>query len=231
MRTAIKNASRGNIEGIPPRERILAAAADLFYRHGIRAIGVDSIAEAAGTNKMTLYRHFASKDELVAEYLRRLAEKASAAWDRFAADHPGDPRGQLRGWLADMAAHVGSGDERGCPLANAAVELPAIQERGDVAQSPFVARGGQGDPLDMVVEIEVLVLDPVRAVQPHGHGVQLPAEVRDQGGPLDAVAAKVGEIEAGRVAAIEDAEPGDVLVDTARLAGDEHHAFRAELRQ
>jgi hypothetical protein len=51
---------------IPPRERILAVAADLFYRHGIRAIGVESIAEAAGTNKMTLYRHFASKDELVA---------------------------------------------------------------------------------------------------------------------------------------------------------------------
>ena len=43
---------------IPPRERILAAAADLFYRNGIRAVGVDAIAEAAGTNKMTLYRHF-----------------------------------------------------------------------------------------------------------------------------------------------------------------------------
>ena len=59
------------IEKIPPRERILAVAAELFYRHGIRAVGVDAIAEAAGTNKMTLYRHFASKDELVAEYLRQ----------------------------------------------------------------------------------------------------------------------------------------------------------------
>src|SRR5215470_15227026 len=111
-------------ERIPPRERILAAAADLFYRHGIRAIGVESIAEAAGTNKMTLYRHFASKDELIAEYLRRLAEKASASWGRLAAEHPGDPRAQLRGWLENMAAHVGSGDQRGCALANAAVELP-----------------------------------------------------------------------------------------------------------
>lgn len=111
-------------EGIPPRERILSVAADLFYRHGIRAVGVESIAEAAGTNKMTLYRHFASKDELVAEYLRRLAERASASWDELAAQHPSDPRAQLRAWLEDMAGHVGSGDERGCPLANAAVELP-----------------------------------------------------------------------------------------------------------
>jgi AcrR family transcriptional regulator len=124
MKTATRDLTFRKDEGIPPRERILSVAADLFYRHGIRAVGVESIAEAAGTNKMTLYRHFASKDELVAEYLRRLAEKASASWDKLAAQHPGDPRGQLRAWLVDMAGRVGSGDERGCALANAAVELP-----------------------------------------------------------------------------------------------------------
>ena len=47
---------------LPPRERIVKAARDLFYARGVRAVGVDEIAEAAGTNKMTLYRHFASKD-------------------------------------------------------------------------------------------------------------------------------------------------------------------------
>jgi len=124
MIVAEKKLSIGKDERIPPRERILAVAADLFYRHGIRAVGVDAIAEAAGTNKMTLYRHFASKDELVAEYLRHLAEKAGAAWDRRAAQHPGDPCAQLRGWLADVAAQLASGDQRGCALANAAVELP-----------------------------------------------------------------------------------------------------------
>jgi AcrR family transcriptional regulator len=61
---------------IPPRERLITAAGELFYRQGIRAVGVDSIAEAAGTNKMTLYRHFTSKDELVAEYLRESAKAA-----------------------------------------------------------------------------------------------------------------------------------------------------------
>src|SRR5947209_20440595 len=89
-----------------PRERILATASDLFYRHGIRAVGVEAIAEAAGTNKMTLYRHFSSKDELVAEYLRCLAAEAGHFWDTLEAAHPGDARSELRGWLAAMEAHV-----------------------------------------------------------------------------------------------------------------------------
>ena len=109
---------------IPPRERILAEAGELFYRNGIRAVGVDAIAEAAGTNKMTLYRHFSSKDELVAEYLRQSAKGEAASWDRLQAQHPGDPLAQLRAWLKDMSSHVVNRDERGCPLANAAVELP-----------------------------------------------------------------------------------------------------------
>lgn len=108
----------------PPRERILAVASDLFYRQGIRAVGVESIAEAAGTNKMTLYRHFTSKDELVAEYLRRLAAEAVTHFEALKAAHPGKPCETLRAWLTEMASHVASGDERGCPLSNAAVELP-----------------------------------------------------------------------------------------------------------
>jgi AcrR family transcriptional regulator len=111
-------------ERIPPRARILAVARELFYRDGIRAVGVDAIAEAAGTNKMTLYRHFASKDELVADYLRECARLAAANWDRLEAEHPGDPLAQLRGWVARMAERVANADERGCPLVNAAVELP-----------------------------------------------------------------------------------------------------------
>ena len=109
---------------VPPRERIIAAASDLFYRHGIRAVGVEAIAEAAGTNKMTLYRHFDSKDELVAEYLRCLARSGAKFWQGLEVAHPGDPRAQLRGWLAAMQAHVLDADQRGCALANAAVELP-----------------------------------------------------------------------------------------------------------
>src|SRR3984893_15955202 len=134
-------------DGTAPRDRILAAAGELFYRHGIRAVGVEAIAEAARTNKMTLYRHFASKDELVAEYLRQTAKEADACWSQFEKMHPGHPLAQLREWLNEMAAHVSNVDELGCPIANAAVELPekdhparrAIQE-AKAAQGSRVVR-------------------------------------------------------------------------------------------
>src|SRR5207302_4942371 len=124
MKTATRAATIGKAEGIPPRERILAVAADLFYRHGIRAVGVEAIAEAAGTNKMTLYRHFQSKDELVAEYLRQSAKAADACWDQLEQLHPGDELAQLRTWFREVAEHVADSDQRGCALANAAIELP-----------------------------------------------------------------------------------------------------------
>jgi AcrR family transcriptional regulator len=121
--TAKRDFSLANLQ-TPPRDRILAAASDLFYRNGIRAVGVEAIAEAAGTNKMTLYRHFSSKDELVAEYLRCLATEAGRFWSELEAAHPGDARAQLRGWLKAMEAHVIDADQRGCALANASIELP-----------------------------------------------------------------------------------------------------------
>src|SRR5436305_14837768 len=90
----------------PPRERILAAASDLFYRHGVRAVGVETIAEAAGTNKMTLYRHFPSKDVLVAEYLRQKGKRAEALWQHLEAGHPGNSLAQLHAWVRYMAEDV-----------------------------------------------------------------------------------------------------------------------------
>jgi AcrR family transcriptional regulator len=108
---------------VPPRERILKAADDLFYRHGIRAVGVEAIAEAAGTNKMTLYRHFPSKNALVAEYLLAKAKRVDALWERLEAAHPGDPRAQLHAWVKHMAEDVVCRGSRGCAHANAAIEL------------------------------------------------------------------------------------------------------------
>ena len=108
----------------PPRERILAAARELFYRRGIHAVGVDAIAEAAGTNKMTLYRHFASKDVPIATCLGELTREFDAAWDAIAAAHVGDPEGQLMAWLRHVCDFKEYEAERGCALANAAIELP-----------------------------------------------------------------------------------------------------------
>jgi len=124
MRAVSLPLSTYNNERIPPRDRLLAVAADLFYRQGIRAVGVEAIAEAAGTNKMTLYRHFPSKDELVAECLRQVAREGVERWQRYEAAHPGDPRAQIHAWLTEMAGIVTDGNHRGCALANAAIELP-----------------------------------------------------------------------------------------------------------
>ena len=108
----------------PPRERLLAAARELFYRRGIHAVGVDAIAEAAGTNKMTLYRHFASKDVLVAACLSELTREFDVAWDAIAAAHAGDPESQLLAWLRHSGDFKENEAERGCALANVAIELP-----------------------------------------------------------------------------------------------------------
>ena len=105
-----------------PRERIVASAQDLFHRHGIRGVGVDAIAEAAGTNKMTLYRHFGSKDDLILEYLNYKGKKSDEIWAEIEAESPDDAAGQLYGFVAKVAKFIAE-DERGCDLANAAVEL------------------------------------------------------------------------------------------------------------
>jgi AcrR family transcriptional regulator len=124
-RTSTKAASgREEARDLPPRERIVAVASDLFYRQGIRAVGVETIAEAAGTNKMTLYRHFESKDALVAEYLRRLAATADGLWDELEAAYPREPRKQLLAWFKTVSEQSKDPGTRGCALANAAVELP-----------------------------------------------------------------------------------------------------------
>lgn len=107
----------------PPRERILQAARELFHREGIHAVSVDALAAAAGTNKMTLYRHFSSRDELIAAYLQELATEGEGIWDEARSAHPGDPEAQLRFLLRRVSDFAAEGRGRGCALANAAVEL------------------------------------------------------------------------------------------------------------
>jgi AcrR family transcriptional regulator len=109
---------------VRPRARILKMAQELFYQNGIRAIGVDAIAEAAGTNKTTLYRHFESKDELVAECLREYGRELETAWTEIERAYDGNPRDQLLAWLRFIAEFKLGTTERGCAFANAAVELP-----------------------------------------------------------------------------------------------------------
>jgi AcrR family transcriptional regulator len=112
------------VQPLPPRQRILAAAADLFERQGIRGVGVEAIAAAADTNKMTLYRHFASKDELIAEWVRGVVTEKESEWDEIAALNPDDPQAQLVDWSRRVAKKLATLEERGSPLSNALAELP-----------------------------------------------------------------------------------------------------------
>ena len=78
-----------------PRERILSTARELFYKHGVQSVSVDQIAAAAGTNKMTLYRHFESKDVLIAACIRTVADAFDEDWNEIASQYHGDPQGGI----------------------------------------------------------------------------------------------------------------------------------------
>src|SRR5207302_8752842 len=109
---------------VPVRERILVAAGDLFHRQGIRGVGVEAIAEAAQTNKMTLYRYFDSKDELIAEWVRGIIAHKEEEWKDLNAKHRGDPHRQLQDWSRRVSEKLSAMEERGSALGNALAELP-----------------------------------------------------------------------------------------------------------
>ncbi|MFD5000299.1 TetR/AcrR family transcriptional regulator [Streptomyces buecherae] len=109
---------------LPPRERILDAAEELFQREGIRRVGVQAIAERAETTKMAIYRHFETKDALVAEWLRIVAADYQAAFDRVEVEHPDRPREQILGLARFIAEGLPSLSYRGCPFINSLAELP-----------------------------------------------------------------------------------------------------------
>lgn len=107
------------------RDRIFDTARELFYRQGIRAVGVETIANEAGTTKMSLYRHFPSKDQLTAECLKADRQEFQEWWESVIAPHAGNPRKQVEALFQAFQSRSCGGEEesRGCPLANAAVEL------------------------------------------------------------------------------------------------------------
>jgi AcrR family transcriptional regulator len=108
-------------EGVA-RNRILDAATDLIYANGIRGTSADRIIEEAGITKVTFYRHFKTKTDLVVAYLERQAAGERGAFE--AAHHPGDPARSLH----DIAALIGTASctpgFRGCAFINAAAETP-----------------------------------------------------------------------------------------------------------
>lgn len=107
----------------PGAERLLETASDLFYREGIRAVGVDTVSEKAGVSKRTLYNRFGGKDELVAEYLRR-RDEGWKAYLREATEDGAEPKEKLLAVFEAYEEWLVGEDFRGCAFANAAAEIP-----------------------------------------------------------------------------------------------------------
>jgi AcrR family transcriptional regulator len=128
--------------GAPPkgevsaRERILATASELFYREGIRAIGVDTVVERSGVT--SLYRLFDSKDALIAAFAAEQDRLFWARWDRIEEQHADDPRALLEALLSGIAERIGRPAFRGCPFFNLATEFPDQNHPGRV-----IARGNK----------------------------------------------------------------------------------------
>lgn len=110
------------------RERILATASRLFYDEGIQAVGVHRVVEESAVTRVTLYRHFRSKNDLVLAYLERKAAVDAESVGRLRDQYPSDPRTVLDRLGSELAEHGLAAFSRGCPFLNAAAEYAAPSE-------------------------------------------------------------------------------------------------------
>jgi AcrR family transcriptional regulator len=110
--------------------RVFEVAADLFYREGIRSVGVETIVKQAGVAKISLYRSFASKDDLIVAYLENRNAAYWRSLDKLLAKRPGEPRMQLRELIGHIAARATTPGYRGCPFINYAAEFPDASHPG-----------------------------------------------------------------------------------------------------
>ncbi len=105
------------------RDRILRTASALFYNEGAHAVGVDLVVERAGVAKTSLYRHFRTKDDLIAAFLHREDEAFWAKWDSVAQHHPSDAQAELDAHMQWIGERIGRKNYRGCPQLNMAAEF------------------------------------------------------------------------------------------------------------
>lgn len=107
----------------PAAKRIFEAASRMFYEEGIRAVGVDAVAEEAGVTKRTLYDNFGSKEKLVAAYLRGRDERWRAWLVEYVERRGGSARERLLSTFDALGEWIERGNNRGCGFVNATVEL------------------------------------------------------------------------------------------------------------
>jgi AcrR family transcriptional regulator len=153
------------------QERILETTDRLFYRQGIRAVGVDTIAAAVGISKRTLYNHFPSKDELIVAYLTRRFRPISAS------DAP--PAEQVLAEFDRLERNFASDGFRGCPFVNAVAELGeptnaargiavAFKEQRRLWFRELLTRLGARDPDGLATQLSLLADGAIAAALVRG---------------------------------------------------------------
>jgi AcrR family transcriptional regulator len=110
------------------RERLLAAATELFYAEGVHTVGIDRVIERAGVAKASLYSTFGSKEELVRAYLQSRNEQRQQRMAQRIAQHD-HPRARILGLFDYLAERAVSPEFRGCPFINASAEGPRAETR------------------------------------------------------------------------------------------------------
>ncbi|OWT71399.1 MULTISPECIES: TetR/AcrR family transcriptional regulator [unclassified Achromobacter] len=154
-----------SVDTLPPRERILHAAHALFYGQGIRATGVDKIIEAAAVTKVTFYRHYPSKELLVAAYLEFRHERWMQWFRDGLASNLAAGASRIDALALTLRDWFDSAEFRGCAFLNAAAEFGATHpeilkvvrdHKNDVARcldEIFESPGGTlGRPLTVAID-------------------------------------------------------------------------------
>jgi len=120
-----RSAKRRDVEAEPQdlRAHILAVASALFYKRGVRAVGVDLVVDEARVAKTSLYRYFPTKDDLIVAFLQREDEDFWGLWDSVAARHANDPRAELDAHMRWIGQRLSRSNYRGCPQINVAAEF------------------------------------------------------------------------------------------------------------
>ncbi|GED69776.1 TetR family transcriptional regulator [Brevibacillus reuszeri] len=149
------------------KERILRTGSDLFYREGVRAVGIDRIIEESGVAKASFYRNFATKDDLIVEYLEQYYHVFMKPFEEAGKRYPEDSVEQLYYLVECLGARVEQPGYRGCPFLNAAVEFPdknhPSQERVITYHretqrnlSLIAERAGAGEPETLSAQLMML---------------------------------------------------------------------------
>lgn len=158
------------------RERILQTASELFYSQGIRATGVDAIVKAAGTTKMSLYKYFPSKNDLVLAHLQQSAVKMRERIIAGVDIRAGEPKDKLLAVFDVFDELLETTEFRGCPFINASAEsstdeAPVRQASAEFYQgfrdslADIAARAHAKNPEELAQQLVMLIAGAIVAEQ------------------------------------------------------------------